>query len=124
VLNRLEIPNHEQSFQGNFFQMIHTKRVKVDERLEFLETFDEIVSRVVADFDNFNLPQNGRDWVEKMLKETVPGGKMNRGMTVPSSLTSILNRELTPQEKTDANILGWCIELVCTFDKVAGFFPN
>jgi farnesyl diphosphate synthase len=47
-----------------------------------------------------------------LLYSTVPGGKMNRGLTVASSLSSIFNRELTDSEKKHARILGWCIELL------------
>ena len=38
---------------------------------------------------------------------------MNRGLTVASSLSSLLNRSLSDKEKLDAHVLGWCIEMVC-----------
>ena len=39
-------------------------------------------------------------------------GKMNRGLTVASSLSSLLKRPLDKEEKLDAHVLGWCIEMV------------
>lgn len=48
----------------------------------------------------------------QMLDYTVPGGKLNRGLTVLHSLGLILGRELTAEEARKASVLGWCIEWV------------
>lgn len=37
---------------------------------------------------------------------------MNRGLTVVSSLRSILDRDLTEEELYLSQVLGWCIEWV------------
>ena len=42
----------------------------------------------------------------------IPGGKMNRGLTVVASLRAILDRELTEEELFRSSVLGWCIEWV------------
>lgn len=69
-----------------------------------------------------------------MMDYSVPGGKLNRGLTVPHwcaarpppplrslphasavalcSLGSILGRSLTAEEESRAVVLGWCVELL------------
>lgn len=42
----------------------------------------------------------------------VPGGKLNRGISVVDSVTILLNRPPTDDEYFKAALLGWCIELV------------
>ena len=37
---------------------------------------------------------------------------MNRGLTVVSSLRSMKKRDLTEEELLQAEVLGWCVELV------------
>jgi len=46
---------------------------------------------------------------------TVPGGKMNRGLSVIDTLEEIYGRSLTDDERFKASILGWTIEWVWTF---------
>ncbi|KAI8906014.1 isoprenoid synthase domain-containing protein [Gorgonomyces haynaldii] len=91
----------------------------MSERQAFVEDYEKIHKEVIADLSNYRLPQNGIEWVDRMLRETVPGGKMNRGLTVGSSLKSILQRDLTEQEQYHAHILGWCIEMLQAFFLVA-----
>lgn len=47
-----------------------------------------------------------------MLEENAVGGKCNRGMSVPDSVSALLNRELSQQEYFQAATLGWMIELL------------
>ena len=51
-------------------------------------------------------------WHAQMTEYTVPGGKLNRGLTVVHSLGLIVDRELTAEELNKAGVLGWCIEWV------------
>lgn len=44
---------------------------------------------------------------------------MNRGLTVPAGLASLLGRELTAPERERANLLGWCVELLQAFFLIA-----
>ena len=60
----------------------------------------------------FNVPDQGMEWFREMFGETCVGGKMNRGLTVPSALGSIKKRELSEKELFDAQVLGWLIEMV------------
>jgi farnesyl diphosphate synthase len=57
-----------------------------------------------------------------MVKYTVAGGKMNRGLTVLAACRSLLRsygRELTVKERCQAAALGWCIEFLQAFFLVA-----
>ena len=43
----------------------------------------------------------------------VPGGKLNRGLSVVDSVTIFKGRELTEVEYFKAAVLGWSVEWVC-----------
>jgi farnesyl diphosphate synthase len=45
----------------------------------------------------------------------VPGGKLNRGMSVVDSVAILKGRELTEGEYFKAAVLGWCVEWVRVF---------
>ena len=48
-----------------------------------------------------------------MVYYTVPGGKLNRGLTVVHSLQSLNGSEpLSDEQLHKAHVLGWCIEWV------------
>ena len=46
------------------------------------------------------------------LDFNVPGGKLNRGLSVVDSVEILKGRGLTDDEYRKAALLGWCIELV------------
>ena len=52
---------------------------------------------------------------EKMLYYTIPGGKMNRGLTVLHSLEKLKGRPLKEEEVFEAHVLGWCVEWLQAF---------
>ncbi|KAJ3276925.1 Farnesyl pyrophosphate synthetase [Borealophlyctis nickersoniae] len=81
------------------------------EKAQFEAVFDTLAGDILKDVEAYNLPDEGKAWLKKMLYYTVPGGKNNRGLTVPSALRSILKRDLTETELFRAQILGWCVEL-------------
>ncbi|KAK6094023.1 Farnesyl pyrophosphate synthetase [Batrachochytrium dendrobatidis] len=88
------------------------KKIKLarTERDSFMATYDVISKDLLDGLALYRLPENGKEWIRNMLDATVPGGKMNRGLTVPSALESILKRELTADELFQSQVLGWCIE--------------
>ncbi|TPX57147.1 hypothetical protein PhCBS80983_g04020 [Powellomyces hirtus] len=95
--------------------MVSPATPAVNERESFLAVFDAITADVVAELKTYNVPQDGIDHVKNMLNYTVPGGKLNRGLTVPSALRSLLKRDLTKEELFKSQVLGWCIELLQAF---------
>ncbi|KAL3693527.1 hypothetical protein R1sor_007178 [Riccia sorocarpa] len=81
-----------------------------DERSRFLEVYSQLKSELLADSKIFQFTPESRVWTEKMLDYTVPGGKLNRGISVVDSLRLLLERELTEEEYFLSSSLGWCIE--------------
>ncbi|KAJ3310418.1 Farnesyl pyrophosphate synthetase, partial [Blyttiomyces sp. JEL0837] len=95
--------------------MMATNKPGYNEKVHFEATFDVLTKTIMEDIEQFNLPENGKAWVHKMLYYTIPGGKMNRGLTVVSSLKSLKGRDLTEDELFKAEVLGWCVELLQGF---------
>ncbi|XP_049345573.1 farnesyl pyrophosphate synthase-like [Solanum verrucosum] len=81
-----------------------------DLKAKFLEVYSVLKSDLLED-PAFEFTDDSRQWVEKMLDYNVPGGKLNRGLSVIDSL-SLLNdgKELSPDQIFKASALGWCIE--------------
>ena len=42
----------------------------------------------------------------------VPGGKLNRGLSVVDTVQILKGRDLTEDEYFKSAVLGWCVELV------------
>jgi len=65
--------------------------------------------------DMKQLPETMRMYLSRMLRETVPGGKLNRGVTVAETASAIANALGNPLNEdgiSRANVLGWCIEWI------------
>jgi farnesyl diphosphate synthase len=56
-----------------------------------------------------------------MTDYTVPGGKLNRGLSVIDSLRLLKEGGLTEQEEFQACALGWCIEWVSSHHDFSHF---
>lgn len=77
----------------------------------FLQVYQQLKSELLEDSEAFSYTEDSRKWVEKMLDHNVPGGKLNRGLSVVDSLKHLKSgEELTEDEKFLASVLGWCIE--------------
>ncbi|KAI9088809.1 isoprenoid synthase domain-containing protein [Phlyctochytrium arcticum] len=88
---------------------------KEEESAAFEGAFDTFVTDVIDELAAYNVPKEGVEHIKKMLYYTVPGGKMNRGLTVPAALRSLLKRELTVEELKKSQCLGWCVEFLQAF---------
>ncbi|KAL2524147.1 Farnesyl pyrophosphate synthase 1 [Abeliophyllum distichum] len=81
-----------------------------DLRTKFLEVYSVLKSELLND-PAFEWTDNSRQWVERMLDYNVPGGKLNRGLSVIDSYELLKEgKELTEEEVFLASALGWCIE--------------
>ena len=68
----------------------------------------------------YEMPEEAVNWIDKMLKYTVAGGKMNRGLALMSVQKTLAgNRELSNKERVQSAALGWCIEFLQAFFLVA-----
>ncbi|XP_059666741.1 farnesyl pyrophosphate synthase [Cornus florida] len=81
-----------------------------DLKSKFLEVYSVLKSELLND-PAFEFTDDSRQWVERMLDYTVPGGKLNRGLSVIDSYKLLKEgKELTDDEVFLACALGWCIE--------------
>ncbi|KAI1425926.1 farnesyl pyrophosphate synthetase [Xylaria sp. FL1777] len=84
-----------------------------------LKEFESVFPKLEEDLLNwakqYNLPQQYLEWYKKSLEVNTVGGKCNRGMSVPDSVSLLLNRALTEKEYFQAASLGWMIELLQAF---------
>jgi len=78
-----------------------------------------MISRMEAN----EMPEEARAWCKEMMDYNVPGGKLNRGLTVVAvqkTLTqSKFHRDLTELEFARASVLGWALEFLQAFFLVA-----
>ncbi|KAI0893347.1 terpenoid synthase [Annulohypoxylon nitens] len=82
---------------------------------EFESIFPKLEEDLLAWVKQYNLPQEQQEWYKKMLEVNTVGGKCNRGMSVPDSVSILLGRELSEQEYFQSATLGWMIELLQAF---------
>ncbi|RVX73602.1 Farnesyl pyrophosphate synthase [Exophiala mesophila] len=88
-----------------------TKTVRGD----FEKVFPSLVEDLLAEAKKYNLPENALQWFEKSLNANTPGGKLNRGISVPDTASQLLQRPLSPEEFKDLATLGWLTELLQAF---------
>ncbi|KAI5671283.1 hypothetical protein M9H77_11647 [Catharanthus roseus] len=81
-----------------------------DLRTSFLKVYEILKSQLLAD-PAFEWTEDSRQWVDRMLDYNVPGGKLNRGLSVIDSYKLLREgNEPTEDEVFQASALGWCIE--------------
>ncbi|GLJ31019.1 hypothetical protein SUGI_0620180 [Cryptomeria japonica] len=83
---------------------------KADMKPKFLQVYDHLKAEILAD-PAFDYTEDARQWVDKMLDYNVPGGKLNRGLSVIDSYRLLKKgKELSEDEVFLGCVLGWCIE--------------
>jgi len=86
----------------------------------FIALFPQLADDILGDLSSYELPKEAYDWFSRCLQHNVPGGKMNRGLSVIASYRSFVNeRELTHVETLRCFVLGWCVEWLQAFFLVA-----
>ncbi|XP_024363271.1 farnesyl pyrophosphate synthase [Physcomitrium patens] len=80
-------------------------------REKFMDVYQQLKKEILSDSELVTYTEESRAWVEEMLDYTVPGGKLNRGLSVVHSL-ELLKKDtpLSEQDTFNACALGWCIE--------------
>jgi farnesyl diphosphate synthase len=86
---------------------------------DFVDVFSVISRNVVEEMKSLGFPDQAVDYMNQMLSYNVVGGKMNRGLSVGHSYSLVKGRELSVEEKLEADILGWCVEILQAFFLVA-----
>ncbi|KAL2130568.1 hypothetical protein VTI74DRAFT_6236 [Chaetomium olivicolor] len=82
---------------------------------EFESVFPKLEEVLVEHAKSYNLPTQALEWYKKSLEINAVGGKCNRGMSVPDSVSLLLGRPLTEDEYFKAATLGWMTELLQAF---------
>ncbi|KAI0388612.1 terpenoid synthase [Xylariaceae sp. FL0594] len=82
---------------------------------EFESVFPKLEEDLLTWATQYKLPEQYLQWYKKSLEVNTLGGKCNRGMSVPDSVSLLLGRALTEEEYFQAATLGWMIELLQAF---------
>ncbi|KAK3934818.1 farnesyl pyrophosphate synthetase [Diplogelasinospora grovesii] len=82
---------------------------------EFESVFPKLEKVLLEHAEQYKLPKQALDWYKQSLEVNAVGGKCNRGMSVPDSVSLLLGRALTEDEYFQAATLGWITELLQAF---------
>ncbi|KAG6039887.1 hypothetical protein E4U41_001887 [Claviceps citrina] len=82
---------------------------------EFEAVYPKLEEAILDHARSYKLPQAELDWLKTNLQVNPLGGKCNRGMSVPDSVSLLLGRPLDEQEYFQAATLGWMTELLQAF---------
>ncbi|KAF5344301.1 hypothetical protein D9756_011597, partial [Leucocoprinus leucothites] len=85
---------------------------KAARRARFEKVYARIADELVDELRKNNIPEDVMSWYRRSLDYNVPGGKLNRGMSVVDTVEILKRRSLTEEEYVKAAVLGWCIELL------------
>jgi len=90
---------------------------------KFLAVYPMLRDEMLEHMSNNEMPPEAVEWCKTMMDYTVPGGKLNRGVTVVAVHRTLIqaneNRDLTDTEVARASVLGWAIEFLQAFFLVA-----
>ncbi|KAF5340074.1 hypothetical protein D9611_012343 [Ephemerocybe angulata] len=92
---------------------------KAARRAKFEQAFQTIRGELIEHIKGEGMPEEAVEWYKNNLDYNVPGGKLNRGMSVVDTAEIIKGSTLTEAEYFRAAVLGWCIELLQAFFLVA-----
>lgn len=84
-------------------------------RNKFDSVFNIIREGVLDDCKKRGLPAEAIEWYHQNLKYNVPGGKLNRGLSVVETVEILKGSTLSQEEDLKSAVLGWCIELLQAF---------
>ncbi|EHL02094.1 putative Farnesyl pyrophosphate synthase [Glarea lozoyensis 74030] len=82
---------------------------------EFESVFPKLVEDLLDHSKTYKLPEEFVSWFKTSLNANTIGGKCNRGMSVPDSVSLLLEAPLSEQQYFEAATLGWMTELLQAF---------
>ncbi|KAJ7265926.1 farnesyl-diphosphate synthase [Mycena haematopus] len=88
---------------------------KATKRAKFEAVWTRIREELVAHIAGEGFPAEAVEWYGKNLDYNVPGGKLNRGMSVVDTAEILKGAALDDDEYFKAAILGWGVELMQAF---------
>ncbi|EEB91110.1 hypothetical protein MPER_10587 [Moniliophthora perniciosa FA553] len=88
---------------------------KAARRAKFEGAWNVIREELLTHFKGEGMPQDAVEWYSRNLDYNVPGGKLNRGMSVVDTAEILKGRPLKDGEYLQAAVLGWGVELLQAF---------
>ncbi|PMD21516.1 farnesyl diphosphate synthase [Hyaloscypha hepaticicola] len=82
---------------------------------EFESVFPKLVEDLLDHAKSYKLPEEFVNWYKASLNANTIGGKCNRGMSVPDSVSMLLEAPLSEEQYFQAATLGWMTELLQAF---------
>ncbi|KJZ75022.1 Farnesyl pyrophosphate synthase [Hirsutella minnesotensis 3608] len=82
---------------------------------EFESVFPKLAQDLLDHASSYKTPQTALDWFKKNLEINTVGGKCNRGMSIPDSVSILLGAPLSEEQYFHAATLGWTVELLQAF---------
>lgn len=82
---------------------------------EFESVYPKLEAALLDHAKSYKLPEEQLNWYKRSLNVNPLGGKCNRGMSVPDSVSLILEKPLTEDQYFKAATLGWMTELLQAF---------
>jgi len=93
------------------------------DRDKFMLIYPQLRDEMLTHMSTNEMTDEAKDWCREMMDYTVPGGKLNRGLTVIAVHRTLTEanqgRDLTDLEIAKASVLGWAIEFLQAFFLVA-----
>ncbi|KAI9457313.1 farnesyl diphosphate synthase [Lactarius psammicola] len=86
------------------------KDEKTAARKRFEAVYTVVLNDILDHFRKHNMPEEVIEYCLRSMNYNVPGGKLNRGLSVVDSVTVLKGRELTEEEYFKAAVLGWSVE--------------
>ena len=87
----------------------------LSEKEKFLSIYPLLRKELLEELKNSNeLNDEALAWCEAMMDYNVPGGKLNRGMTVVT-VVETMNPKASPKLLCQAAVCGWAIEFLQAF---------
>ncbi|OJD16006.1 hypothetical protein AJ78_03798 [Emergomyces pasteurianus Ep9510] len=84
-------------------------------RVDFESVFPSLVKDVSDHAIQYGLPSTALEWFQNSMNANTPGGKLNRGLSVPDTGLALLEKPLNDEQFKHLCTLGWMTELLQAF---------
>lgn len=115
--------DHDDDHKPPKFYPVAEMKKCSDDKEKFMTIYPMLRNEMLSHMTQNEMPAEAVEWAKTMMDYTVPGGKLNRGLTVVAvhrTLTQAsYGRDLTEVEIAKASVLGWAIEFLQAFFLVA-----
>ncbi|KAF7344610.1 hypothetical protein MSAN_01943300 [Mycena sanguinolenta] len=96
-------------------QPVATTTFSGSKRDRFEQAFGIVRQELLTAFAEQGVPDDAQNWYERSIDYNVPGGKLNRGLSVVETVEILKGRPLSDPEFLQAAVLGWAVEFLQAF---------